>query len=152
MLSFCLITLSTYTHTHTRTHTRAHTHRHTHTHPPLGLQNTALTMSQSNLSFLAPPLKCVCPWELGRGFSVLYSLSLFPLIYFWLRWVFVAGRGLSLVVASGGYSSLRCTDCSLQWLLLLRSRALGVWASVVMARGLSSCGTDRKSTRLNSSH
>ena len=26
------------------------------------------------------------------------------IIYFWLRWVFVAARGLSLVVASGGYS------------------------------------------------
>ena len=24
--------------------------------------------------------------------------------YFWLRWVFVAARGLSLVAASGGYS------------------------------------------------
>ena len=29
---------------------------------------------------------------------------------------------------------------SLRWLLLLRSRALDVWASVVVARGLSSCG------------
>ena len=27
-------------------------------------------------------------------------------IYFWLRWVFVAAHRLSLVVASGGYSSL----------------------------------------------
>ena len=26
-------------------------------------------------------------------------------IYFWLRWVFVAARGLSRVVVSGGYSS-----------------------------------------------
>ena len=26
-------------------------------------------------------------------------------IYVWLRWVFVAARGLFLVVASGGYSS-----------------------------------------------
>ena len=25
-------------------------------------------------------------------------------IYFWLCWVFVVARGLSLVVASGGYS------------------------------------------------
>ena len=31
----------------------------------------------------------------------------FKFIYFWLRWVFVAARGLSLVAASGGYSSLR---------------------------------------------
>ena len=28
-------------------------------------------------------------------------------IYFWLCWVFVAARGLSLVAASGGYPSLR---------------------------------------------
>ena len=28
--------------------------------------------------------------------------------YFWLRWVFVAAHGLSVVVASGGYSLLRC--------------------------------------------
>ena len=35
-------------------------------------------------------------------------------IYFWLRWVFVAARGLSLVAVSGGYSSLRCMGFSLQ--------------------------------------
>ena len=34
--------------------------------------------------------------------------NLFYFIYFWLRWVFVAAHGLSLVAASGGYSSLRC--------------------------------------------
>ena len=52
-------------------------------------------------------------------------------IYFWLHWVFVAVRGLSLVAASGGYSSLRCTGFSLQWLLLLQSTG-----SVVVACGL----------------
>ena len=30
----------------------------------------------------------------------------FLFIYFWLRWVFVAAHGLSLVAASGGYSGL----------------------------------------------
>ena len=39
----------------------------------------------------------------------------------WPRWVFVAACGLSLVAASGGYSSLRCAGFSLWWLLLLRS-------------------------------
>ena len=35
-------------------------------------------------------------------------MNLFILfIYFWLRWVFVAVRRLSLVVASGVYSPLR---------------------------------------------
>ena len=29
-------------------------------------------------------------------------------IYFWLRWVFVAVRGLSLVAASGGYFVAVC--------------------------------------------
>ena len=38
-----------------------------------------------------------------------------------LCWAFVAMHGVSLVVASGGYSSLRCMGCSLQWLLLLWS-------------------------------
>ena len=65
-------------------------------------------------------------------------------IYFWLCWVSVAARGLSLVAASGGYSSLWCVDSSLRWLLLLWStgsrhagfRSCGTRASVVVARGL----------------
>ena len=43
-------------------------------------------------------------------------------------------RGLSLVVASGGYSSLRCAGFSLRWLLLL-------WSMGSRHVGLSSCGT-----------
>ena len=62
-----------------------------------------------------------------------FFLNLF--IYFWLRWVFVAARGLSLVAASGGYSSLLCTGFS-----CCGARALGTRASVVVARRLSSCG------------
>ena len=50
-------------------------------------------------------------------------------IYLWLRWVFISARRLSLVVASGGYSSLCCMGFSLWWLLLLQST------------GFSSCGT-----------
>ena len=45
----------------------------------------------------------------------------FLFIYFWLRWVFVAACGLSLVAVSRGYSLLWCAGFSLQWLLLLRS-------------------------------
>ena len=70
-------------------------------------------------------------------FNFIYLFILF--IYFWLCWVFVAVRGLSLAVASEGFSSLWCTGFSLWWLLLLRS--MGVQASVVVARGLNSCGT-----------
>ena len=36
------------------------------------------------------------------------------ILFFWLRWVFVAVRGLSLVAASGGYSSLQCVGFSLR--------------------------------------
>ena len=39
-------------------------------------------------------------------FIYYYFLNLFYFIYFWLHWVFVAVRGLSLVAASGGYSTL----------------------------------------------
>ena len=42
--------------------------------------------------------------------------------------------GLSLVAASGGYSSLQCVGFSLRWLLLLRSRGS-------RRTGFSSCGT-----------
>ena len=38
-----------------------------------------------------------------------------------LCWVFVAACGLSLVVASRGYSSLQCAGFSLRWFLLLQS-------------------------------
>ena len=66
-------------------------------------------------------------------------------IYFWLRWVFIAARGISLVAASGGYSLLRCAGFSLQWLLLLRStgsRRTGFSCCGLLAleRRLSSCG------------
>ena len=53
---------------------------------------------------------------------------------FWLCWVFVAVHGLSLVMASGGYSSLQCAGFSLQQLLLLRSTGS-------RHTGFSSCGT-----------
>ena len=65
---------------------------------------------------------------------------------------------LSLVVVSGVYSSLQCTGFSLQWLLLLQSTGYrcagfssrGVQASVVVARGLSSCGLWALECRLSS--
>ena len=67
-------------------------------------------------------------------FLNLLFIYLFLYIYFWLCWVFVSVRGLSLVAASGGYSSLRCVGFSLQWLLLLRSTGS-------RRTGFSSCGT-----------
>ena len=65
-----------------------------------------------------------------QGFSFLINLF----SYFWLHWVFVAARRLSLVVASRGYSSSRCTGFSLRWFPLLRSMGS-------MHVGFSSCGT-----------
>ena len=65
---------------------------------------------------------------------VIFFFNKFYLLYFWLRLVFVAACRLSLVVASGGYSSLQCTDFSLRWLLLLRSTGS-------RHAGFSSCGT-----------
>ena len=59
---------------------------------------------------------------------------IYVFIYFWLRWVFVAARGLSLVVVSGGYSSLWCAGFSLRWLLFL-------WSTGSRRAGFSSCGT-----------
>ena len=54
-------------------------------------------------------------------FFIFINLFILIFIYFWLRWVFVATRGFSLVAASRDYSSLRCAGISLQWFLLLRS-------------------------------
>ena len=55
-------------------------------------------------------------------------------------------------------SSLRCAGFSLQWLLLLWSTgsrhagfsSCGMWASVVVALGLSSCGLQALERRLSS--
>ena len=69
--------------------------------------------------------------------------KIFFIYLFWLRWVFVAACGLSLVAASGGYSSLRCAGFSLRWLLLLRSTGS-------RRVGFSSCGSWALEHRLSS--
>ena len=75
-----------------------------------------------------------------------FFFNLFILFfYFWLCWVFIAARGLSLVVVSGGYSSLHCGGFS-----CYGARALGVRASVVAAHRLSSCGSQALEHRLSS--
>ena len=79
-----------------------------------------------------------------------FLFYIYKFIYFWLRWIFVAARGLSLVAASGGHSSLRCAGFSLRWLLLLGAQVLGMQASVVVAHGLSSCGLQALERRLSS--
>ena len=82
-------------------------------------------------------------WLFIHFFFYIYKFYLF---IYWLCWVFIAARRLSLVVASGGYPSLRCVGLSLRWLLLLRStgsRRVGFSScgSRTLERSLSSCGS-----------
>ena len=73
--------------------------------------------------------------------SICYFLKL---IYF-ILFIYIFGCvgssllhvGFSLVVASGGYSSLQCAGFSLRWLLLLWSTGSRHAGSVVVAHGLS---------------
>ena len=74
------------------------------------------------------------------------KLFIFLFIYFWLCWVFVSVRELSLVAASGGHSSSRCAGLSLSRPLLLPSTGSGRAGSVVVAHGPScsaACGIFR---------
>ena len=90
----------------------------------------------SLFSLLKPPLQ-----DQFGYLAYIFNINLF--IYFWLRWVFVAARGLSLVAVSGGYSSLRCTGFSLRWLPLLQK-------TVSRCTGFSSCGSRALERRLSS--
>ena len=66
------------------------------------------------------------------GVFFFFNLFVYLLYLFWLRWVFVAARGLSLVAASGGCSSLQIAGFSLRWPLLL-------WSMSSRPAGFSSC-------------
>ena len=79
-------------------------------------------------------------WE-----AKIFFFLIFIYLFIWLRWVFVAACRLSLVVASWGYSSLRCGGFS-----CCGARAVGTQASVVVAHGLSSCGLRALEHRLSS--
>ena len=79
--------------------------------------------------------------------SITPSLSFFELINFWSHWI-SCWLGLSLVVASRGYSSLwymgfplRYTGFSLWWLLFLWSTGSRCMSSVVAAHRLSCSAT-----------
>ena len=78
------------------------------------------------------------------GFFFLVNLFIFIVFYyFWLCWVFVSVRGLSLVAASGGRSSWQCAGLSLSRPFLLRSTGSRCTGSVVVAHGPScsvACG------------
>ena len=50
--------------------------------------------------------------------EVTFALVSFFKFYFWQQWIFVAAHRHSLVVVSGGYSSLSRVGFSLRWLLV----------------------------------
>ena len=87
----------------------------------------------------------LCNTVLSTIVTMFFFLNkfIYLFIYFWLFWVFVSVRGLSLVAASGGHSLSRCAGLSLLWPLLLRSTGSRRAGSVVVAHGPSSstaCG------------
>ena len=84
-----------------------------------GLKHTSLRKQVSLFFFFRCVVVSHC------CFVFLFFLKIYLFIYFWLCWVFVSVRGLSLVVASGGHSSSRCAGLSL---------------SPSHYRGLSCCG------------
>ena len=106
-------------------------------------QNSSICFFQINLN----PYKYLYSiWgkykEQGSKHGLWCLIFFFLIKYFWLCWVFVAVRGLSLV-ASGGFSSLWCAGFSLWWLLLLWSSGSRCAGSVVVALGLTrsvACG------------
>ena len=69
--------------------------------------------------------------------SIFNFFKIYLFIYFWLCWVFVSVRGLSLVAASGGHSSSRCVGLSLSRPLLLWSTVSRRAGSAIMAHGPS---------------
>ena len=89
-----------------------------------------------NWLFLFTVSQKLCDLGLGNEFFLIFLF-----IYFWLHQVFVAVRGLSLVVVAG--ATLHCgawaSHCG--GFSCCGAGALGAWASVLVACGLSSCGT-----------
>ena len=67
-------------------------------------------------------------------------------IYFWLRWVFIAAHGLSLVVVSEDYSlvvvlkllTAMASHCRVRVLRNVGFSTCRMWA---LKHGMSSCGT-----------
>ena len=111
-------------------------------------------LKKNLLSTLPPKSDTLAKFQLTFHLNItrlpFLKIYLFIIIIFWLCWVFVAVCRLSLVVVSGGYSSLQCAGFSLWWLLLLRSTGSRHAGSVAVPRGLSSCGSRVLECRLSS--
>ena len=65
--------------------------------------------------------------------NIIFFNFIYLFIYLWLCWVFISVLGLSLVVASGGHSSLRCAGLSLSRPLVAEHR--------LQTCRLSNCGS-----------
>ena len=111
------------------------------------LCSTQLPGAPSSYSTLGmSPRRRAMQWPCARnccGHVFFFFKFICLFIYFWLCWVFASVRGLSLVAASAGHSSLRCTGLSLSWPLLLQSTGSRCAGSVFVAHGPScsaACG------------
>ena len=115
---------------------------HLHRKPPYLLRIGLISVSVTLANIWGCGFSYVLPVNTPSGTNFLFFFF-YKFIYLWLHWIFVAARGLSLVMASGGYSSLRCAGFSLRWLLL--------WQSTGSRHaGLSSCGSRALEHRLSS--
>ena len=81
----------------------------------------------------------ICPLLFGFVVVVVVE-SMYLFVSFWLSWVFNASGRLSLAAMSGGtlHCNVQASPCGS--FFCCRAQALGRWASVVAAPGLSSCG------------
>ena len=99
----------------------------------------SLSLLISNLSMMCPGMVFfVLIFIMFGVFFFFFFKFIYLFIYFWLCWVFVSVRGLSLAAVSGGHSSSRCAGLLLSWPLLLRSTGSRRAGSVILAHG-SSC-------------
>ena len=81
---------------------------------------------------------------------LLLFLNKFIYLFIWLHWVLVAACGLSLVAARGVTLSCGARVSHRGGFSCCGARALSTWASVVVACGLSSCGSQALEHRLSS--
>ena len=95
----------------------------------------------ASIATALPSCLCSCSFFFFLKYTwiIHYLFFIYLFIYFWLCWVFVSVWGLSLVAASGGHSSSRCTGLSLLRPLLLRSTGSRRAGSVIVAHR-PSCG------------
>ena len=102
---------------------------------------TVLELGHELLHMLAYILRLLCLQCLDLVKKKI--LQDFVFIYFLFELVFIASYRLSLATDSRDYSWLQCTGFSLRCFFYCRAWALGAWASVFVAQGLScseACG------------